>query len=52
MKCAWCGLELETTRKNRPKQHRNGTTTCVGSGQERAIHERLRAAAAAAHKQK
>lgn len=45
IKCAWCGGEYPLTKKGKPKQHRNGKTTCVGSGQDKATHDRLRKAA-------
>lgn len=50
MKCAWCGAVVPTTPKGRPKQHRNGPKTCVGSGQLATTHERLRSLAASARK--
>jgi hypothetical protein len=46
VKCAWCGKQVELTKNGlRPKQHKNGVHTCVGSGQLVEAHERLRAAA-------
>lgn len=42
LKCAWCGKVLSLTPKGRPQQHRNGKTTCVGSGQVAATHNRVR----------
>lgn len=47
IKCAWCGQILAITNKGRPRQHINGRTTCVGSGQKVATHERQSAAVAA-----
>jgi hypothetical protein len=49
VKCAWCGQVLPLTHKGRPKQHKNGAHTCPGSGQLKAVHERLRAANEKAH---
>ncbi len=42
VKCAWCGAVLPLTKKGRPKQHRNGATTCPGSGQLAVVHENLK----------
>lgn len=42
LKCLWCGQVLPLTRKGRPKQHRNGKTTCVGSGMLATQHENQR----------
>lgn len=42
VKCLWCGQVLPLTRKGRPKQHRNGKTTCVGSGQLAITYENQR----------
>jgi hypothetical protein len=45
IKCSWCGKVVPLTRDGkRPNQHRNGTKTCVGSGQLVATHEQLRTA--------
>ena len=38
VKCAWCGALVPLTAKGRPRQHRNGTKTCVGSGQLASTH--------------
>lgn len=43
VKCLWCGQVLPLTHKGRPKQHRNGAQTCVGSGQVHTVHENQRA---------
>ncbi len=46
MTCAWCGKTvLLSGNGKRPKQHLNGKTTCVGSGQLVETHDRLRDAA-------
>lgn len=47
MKCAWCGAVLPLTPKGRPRQHKDGKTTCPGSGQQAQTHSRLRTAAEA-----
>lgn len=48
IKCAWCGSTQPLAGNGqRPKQHRNGNTTCVGSGQLVAAHARLSAQSAA-----
>lgn len=40
IKCFWCGQVLPLTKNGRrPKQHRNGATICVGSGQTIEVHE-------------
>lgn len=52
MKCAWCGQTVLMTPSTRPKQHRNGAETCVGSGQMKATHDQLIAANEAARKEK
>lgn len=42
IKCAWCGKLCDLTKnKLRPKQHTNGKTTCVGSGQLVITHKQL-----------
>lgn len=46
IKCLWCGGTFELTRKGRPKQHRYGKTTCLGSGQLASTHQLLRKIAA------
>lgn len=44
-KCAWCGAVVPLTKDGqRPKQHRNGTTTCCGSGQPVEHHTRIQTA--------
>ena len=42
VKCLWCGKTVPLSTKGRPMQHRNGPTTCVGSGQLAEVHERVR----------
>lgn len=47
VKCAWCGLTLPLTKNTntpRPQQHRDGSTTCGGSGQPVRAHEQIHAA--------
>ncbi len=47
MTCAWCGKTVMLSGNGqRPKQHLNGKTTCVGSGQLVETHDRIRASAA------
>ena len=43
IKCAWCGVLLPLAGNGkRPRQHKNGKNTCVGSGQLTETHERVR----------
>lgn len=43
IKCKWCGQEFPLTAKGRPKQHKNGAKTCVGSGQPAIVHQNIEA---------
>lgn len=52
IKCLWCGQVLPLTHKGRPKQHRSGAKTCVGSGQHYSVHENQRALIAQARNSK
>lgn len=53
MTCAWCGKTVMLSGNGaRPKQHLNGKTTCIGSGQLVETHDRLRAAAQANMKER
>jgi hypothetical protein len=50
VKCAWCGKTVLLSGNGlRPKQHLNGKTTCVGSGQLVETHDRQREAMREAH---
>lgn len=37
--CAWCGRDFPPTKKDRPKQHKDGVSTCLGAGQVRRVHD-------------
>ena len=42
LKCAWCGATVKPALNGkRPAQHKNGPTTCVGSGQLADTHRRI-----------
>ena len=42
IKCGWCSAVVPLTKDGRrPKQHRNGKTTCCGSGQLVETHEQI-----------
>ena len=43
IKCLWCGQTVGLTKNGqRPVQHKNGATQCVGSGQPVVVHENQR----------
>lgn len=45
IKCAYCGAKVPLAKdRQRPKQHKNGDVTCVGSSQLISAHHQLHAA--------